>query len=546
MKSVIFVLGLLAVIVLYSAFLNVTPVHFNQDELGFSLNARSIAKTGLDENGRFFPIYFWHLGVMWSTPIIVYLTAIVLSFLPLSEVAIRAPSVIIGVIDIVLIYFLAKQIFKIKDYGLLAAILLATTPIHFIQSRILLDNLYIVPFVLLWLLLLVNFLEKKKPLFLLLAGLVLGFGFYSYHAARIMMPFYLLTTIVCVFPEIKKKIKLLFIVLIGFLAPLSPLIPWTRAFPETLFLDQVRYTGIYDTTGNNALSGIVSILSPESLAHRFDVFISYFNPIYLFLLGDASLIHSTSLHHPLGLSQSAIKAGVFLLPLLVLIPLGIYSAISKACRRFAGISKAWPFGLKKSNRVTWLLVFGFFTAPIAGALAGDHYRYSRILVILPYAIILATYGVQFLLNQKRKIFRVAYYLLLVTILLHFSYFLYDYFTGYRVRSYNWMKYNIPDALESVIREDAKSSAETIYLDNRVGFIDMYWKFYLIKHDKLILADKTQFIDIRGADLEMLNTNSIMVAEFNNVDGQKEQIGPFHKVSNIFEPDGVSTFYIFRN
>lgn len=536
MKSVVFVLGLLAVIVLYSAFLNVTPVHLNQDELGFSLNAYSIAKTGFDENGRFFPLYFWHLNVMWSTPIIVYFTALILKLFSLSEQALRLSSVIVGIIDIVLVYLLAKRIFKSEKFGLLAGVLLATTPVHFIQSRILLDNLYIVPFVLGWLLLLYEFLERRKPWLLLVSGLVLGFGFYSYHAARVMMPFYLLTTIVCVLPEVKKKIKLLFIVLIGFLAPLSPLIPWTIAFPESLFLDQVRYTGIYDTTGNNALSGIVSILSPESLAHRLNVFISYFNPIYLFLLGDASLIHSTSLHHPLGLSQSAIKAGVFLLPLFVLIPLGISSAISEA----------WPFGLKKRNRFTWLLVFGFFTAPIAGALAGDHYRYSRILVILPFAVILATYGVQFLLNQKRKIFRVTYYLLLVTILLHFSYFLYDYFTDYRIRSYAWMKYNIPDALENVISEDAKSSAETIYLDNRVGFIDMYWKFYLIKHDKLILARKTQFIDIRGADLEMLNTNSIIVAEFNNVDGQKEQIGPFYKVTNIFEPDGVSTFYIFRN
>ena len=154
MKSVVFVLGLLAVIVLYSAFLNVTPVHLNQDELGFSLNAYSIAKTGFDENGRFFPLYFWHLNVMWSTPIIVYLTALILKLFPLSEVAIRLPSVIVGIINIVLVYLLAKRIFKSEKFGLLAGVLLATTPVHFIQSRILLDNLYIVPFVLGWLLLL--------------------------------------------------------------------------------------------------------------------------------------------------------------------------------------------------------------------------------------------------------------------------------------------------------------------------------------------------------------------------------------------------------
>ena len=161
MKKVFLGLGLLLVLVLYSAFLNLTPIHFNQDELGFSLNAYSIAKTGFDENGRFMPLYFWHLGVMWATPIIVYLTALVLKFMPLSEIAVRIPSVIIGTTNIILIFLLSRQIFKNAKYGILASVLLATTPVHFIHSRILLDILYPVPFVLLWLIFLVKFLVRK-------------------------------------------------------------------------------------------------------------------------------------------------------------------------------------------------------------------------------------------------------------------------------------------------------------------------------------------------------------------------------------------------
>lgn len=513
---------------LYSVFLNRTPIHLNQDELGFALNAHAIATTGIDENGRFFPLYFWHLGVMWATPIIVYLTALVLKFFPLSEIAIRLPSVIVGITNIVLIYFLARKVFKDGRYAILAAVLLATIPIHFIQSRILLDNLYIVPFVIGWLLLLVYFLERKKLWAILLAGLVLGFGFYSYHAARIMMPFYLLETVVFLIPEMKKNRKLLFLLLTGFAAPLLLLIPWTKQYPETLFIDQARYTGIYDTADMGVVSGIASIFSPESLAHRFNVFVSYFNPVYLFLLGDASLIHSTSLHHPLGISQAAIRAGVFLLPLVIFIPLGVYYVV------------------RRKNRLDLLILFGFLTAPIAGALAGDHFRYSRILVILPFAILLAIYGIQFMLSQKKRIFRVTCYLLLVTTLLHFSYFIYDYFTDYRVRSYAWMKYNIPGALEEVINEDKKTEASVIYLDNRVSFIDRYWRFYLIKHNKLELADKTQFIDVRGIEWGTLNNNSIIIAEFNNVDGQKEEIGSFKKIETIREPDFVPAFYLYRN
>lgn len=523
MKQVSLLILLLATALLYSVLLDRTPIHFNQDELGFSLNAYGVAKTGMDENGRFFPLYFWHLGVMWATPLIVYLTATVLKIIysfggTLNEVVVRFPSVIVGVVNVALIYFLALRIFKSEKWGLVAGILLATTPIHFIQSRILLDNLYIVPFVLGWLLLIVYFLESQKPFYLLLLGIALGFGFYSYHASRIMIPFYFVSTLFFLLPELKKAKRAL-LVIIGFIAPLLPLIPWTREYPETLFIDQVHYLRIGTAS---------SLFSLESLSHRFDVFVSYFNPIYLFLLGDASLIHSTSLHHPLGLGQAAIRAGVFLLPLAVFIPLGIYNV------------------LRKRDRLSLLILFGFLTAPIAGALAGDHYRYSRILVILPFAIILAVYGIKFLSEQKNKLLLTTYYLLLIFIPLHFFYFLYDYFTDYRVRSYAWMKYDIPGALETVIYEDAKSSSSTIYLDNRVGFIDRYWKFYLIKHDKLELADITQFIDIREADLETLDSKSIVMAEFNNVDGQMQDLGDFRKVATIREPDFVPIFYIYRN
>src|SRR3989344_4804229 len=112
-------LMLVAVGILYASFLGRTPIHFNQDELGFSLNAYQISKTVFDENDRFMPLYFWHLGVMWATPIIVYLTAVILKFLPLNESIIRLPSVFIGVVGISLMWFLGKLVFKSWQWAFL-------------------------------------------------------------------------------------------------------------------------------------------------------------------------------------------------------------------------------------------------------------------------------------------------------------------------------------------------------------------------------------------------------------------------------------------
>lgn len=508
-------IGLTAVLILYLLFLSRTPVHLNQDELGFSLNAYSIAKTGFDENGRFFPLYFWHLGVMWSTPIIVYLTALILKIVPLSEATIRLPSVVVGFLNIILISLLALQIFKSKKLAVLAGFLLATTPVHFIHSRVLLDNLFIAPFVSGWLLFLYLYKERRNVWFLGAASFLLGLGVHSYHAAKIMMPLYLLFTLFAVWPQIKKYPKLVIMIIVPFIIPLLPIIPWISRYPDT-FINQVRYAQLYDTA-LNPISGIFTLLTPESLARRFSVFIAYFDPYFLFFKGDASLIHSTW------------RTGVFLVPFAVLIPFGIYNVLKNNRNRF-GI----------------LIAIGFFTAPLASALIGDHYRISRALVMLPFATLLALYGVQFLLSWRNKLLRVACYLLLIAIPIQFAYFVYDYFKDYRIRSYSWFRYNIPAALEAVIDEDQKIPLYAINLDNRIDFIDRYWRFFLIKHNREDLLGKTYYFDPYFSDLKSFPKNSLLLYNFDHVGIADSQKDSFKKIKSIYELDGTSRFYIYKN
>ncbi|MBI2268194.1 MAG: glycosyltransferase family 39 protein [Candidatus Blackburnbacteria bacterium] len=509
-----FVLFFALTAIVYGALLSRTPVYLNQDELGFALNAYSIAQTGFDDNNRFFPLYFWHLGVMWATPIIVYATALVLRFLPLTEGMIRLPSVFVGLLDIFLVWILAGKIFKEKIYVFLAGFLLATTPVHFIHSRILLDNLFVIPFVILWLILLSLFIKEGRIVDLGLGFFVLGVGVHSYHAAKIMMPLYIFLTIWVLWSQVKNNKKLLGVVLVSFLLPLLPFIPWLSKYPDTL-IDQVKYTQLYDAK-LNPLVGVLSLLTPRSLLHRVDVYVNYFNPKFLFLRGDASLIHSTQ------------KTGVLLFPLAIFVPLGIFSA------------------LRKWEPLEKILVAGFFTAPIAATIAGDHYRISRALFILPFAVILATYGVKFLFSLRSRKCQVLGLVLLFAIPLQGFYFLYDYFTDYRLRSYSWFNNNVPGALESIIKYDRQQSLVHVYFDKTIDFLPSYWKFYLIKHDRRDLLWKTEFFDPKFVDTELLPQNTLLLYSHHNVDGQKQSIGQFNKLDPIFEPDGVQKLYLYKN
>lgn len=497
---------------LYTARLDLVPTYLNQDELGFALNAYSISHTGYDENGRFLPLYFWHLGLMWSTPVIVYLTSIFLIFLPLAENTIRLSSVLVGMVDLLLIYLLVNKLTKDKKLGFLALVFLGVTPIHFIQSRILLDNLYIVPFVLVWLLLLIEYLEKKKLWMLFLSALLLGIGVHSYHAAKVMMPIYMALTFVMIFPQIRAR-KLLFLVpLMGFVLPLIPLYFWLQNYPDTL-IDQVRYTNLYDTN-LNAAGGILSLLTYESFILRISTFLSYFNPEFLFFRGDSSLIHSTQ------------KVGVLLLPFALLVPLGLYNIFKN-----------------ERSKINMVIVAGFFSAPIAAALVLHSFRISKVLVILPFAIILAIYGFKFLSQSKNTLFRLITILLLIAIPLQFVYFIDDYLGGYRTRSYAWFNYNIPSALQSILDQ----SPQKIYLDDQVHFIDRYWKFYAIKNKRIDLLFKTEYVSNILRSPDSIKTESILMLRYDRMNTVKDLSNSGFNLSNkIFEPDETVSFYIYKN
>lgn len=505
----LFIVLLIVALFFYSFRLDLVPVHLNQDELGFALNADSISKTGMDENGRFFPVYFWHLGIMYSTPVIVYLSSFFLLFLPLSEVTIRLSSVFVGMVDLVLIYLIANKIFRKQRYGIVAAFFLAITPPHLIQSRILLDNLYPVPFTLSWLLFLLLFFESKKLRYLFVATLFLGIGVHSYHSAKIMMAIYLFFTLVTCFRDIIRNKSILIIIFLGFLIAQVPLYIWLQKYPDTL-IDQVKYTKLYDPS-LNLFQGILSLFTPESLLKRFLAYCLYFDPNFLFSKGDVSLTHST------------FKTGIFLYSYIILLPLGIL-AILKYFR----------------NKIGFLIFAGFVTAPAAAAIITELYMSSRVDVMVAFGALIATYGI-FLLMKSNKIKWLSYFLIIVS-LMQFIYFYLDYITDYKVRSYSMFHYNTADAFDSVMNFSNNQQNSKIYISNQIDFRDRYFRFYAIKNNRKDLINR---LDSFGPDeIGKIPKYSLLMFRFDAI-GDSLVNNQIRLIDQIKEPDGKTSFYIFK-
>jgi len=178
------------VALLYLPGLGDSPV--SGDELFMALTARNVAFTGRDMHGRRLPFYFQMAGPfnhkVWFQPIPIYAMAAALKVRPLSEATIRLPMVVFGVVNVLLMYSIGRRLFRHELLAVGAAVLLCLAPIHFSYSRIALDFLALVPFVLGWLLCVVTYFDIGQRRWLVAAGGALGIGTYTYAAAYAVMP----------------------------------------------------------------------------------------------------------------------------------------------------------------------------------------------------------------------------------------------------------------------------------------------------------------------------------------------------------------------
>ena len=70
------------------------------------------------------------------------------------------------------------------------------TPAHFAFGRIGIDAIYVIPFILIWLYAVLEFIDKDRPAAIALAAAALGAGVYSTPAAPLTMIFLWITMMV--------------------------------------------------------------------------------------------------------------------------------------------------------------------------------------------------------------------------------------------------------------------------------------------------------------------------------------------------------------
>jgi len=367
---------------LYLPRLRDAPIYLSRDELFSALAAHSVSLTGRDPHGVFMPVFFQmdllnRVGPMWFQPVLMYGITLAVKVLPFSEGTIRLPMAIAGVVDVLLVYFIAQLLFERDLFAVIASVLMALTPAHLIFSRLAMDFEMPLPFVLAWLLCLLMYLRRGDARALFAAGLFLGIGLYSYIAAMALMPMYAALSCVVLFLR-RERLNRYGILAAGVMLPALVCVPFLMRHPAVVRDIALHYNGS-TSQGSAALDIIRTLVRPDRVVSAMAAYRTFWNPRFLFIDG------------PGWVAPPTWRIGIFLLPIAGLLGVGI----ARALRRLR-------------DPRSWLLVGGVLSAPIPASFVGEGEAIRRALELLPFAVLLAVSGLEYLWTETRRARSVAF------------------------------------------------------------------------------------------------------------------------------------------
>jgi hypothetical protein len=453
---------LTGVAALYVGGLGYSPVYLLNDEVFNALQSMSLAESGRSLGGDAFPIYFRGLEFPpGRDPLCVYGTAAALKVLPLAEATLRLPTALVGVANVVLAYLIGRRLWGDARWALLTALVVGLSPGHFINSRIAIPTLWSTPWLLGWCFGLIIHHQSRRLTPLLLAGLCLGIAVYGYLGTALLVPLYGLASAAFLYFTVGHRTLRPYVVLFaGVTLPMVLILYWHLLHPE-------RWRELADYYMTNAavmregapLFGADGFPNFAGLQDRVTAYWNYFNPTLFFLSGDASLRYSTG------------RSGIFLIPAVLLLPLGVYRAAHSP-----GIGR--------------FLVFCFVAAPVSAALSAD-VQIQRALPLVVFGALLCAWGAVWLFSSKSPQARRLAIALCVIGALQFAAFLEDYFGHYRLRSGAWRGGNLRGAFERVIAAAREQERPALYLDENIENVGVYWRFYAVALNAGELADRAQ-------------------------------------------------------
>ena len=446
------------------------------DEVALGYNAYSLLETGKDEFGKTFPVVLRSFDD-YKPALYVYLIIPFIPIFDLTVFAVRFPSAIFGILTILAVFFLVKELFyenKYKEYlALLVSFLLAISPWHIQVSRVAFETNIGLSFNIFAALFFIKGL--KKPYLLILSAIFAGLSLYTYQSEKVFTPIFILLLFLVYLTRVIKIPKKYIVtsILVGMIVILPTVFyiftnkeSLLRAKATSVFADSTQLLKDsaakidYDIKNDDKIGLVFDNRRIVYIKTIISGYISHYDFNWLFVEGDLKR------HHAPGMGLLYL----FELPFFLI---GIYMLI---------------FG--KYNLKTKLLVLGWFLiAPIPASITTGVPHALRTLNFLPTFQIFTAIGiisaVGLISNFKFQIsnFRIWKLFAILFLLfagLNFIYYLNQYFVQQNYFYANQWQYGWEQAANYVKENENKFDkilvSDTQPLDRSYMFFAFYLKF----------------------------------------------------------------------
>lgn len=419
------------------------------DEVSSAYNGYSVFKTGVDEHGKPFPLWFEAFGE-YKMPVLIYATGLSTYLLGKTEFAVRLPSALLGTITVLLIYLLIEKLlsFDRKSFikesiyrylPLLSAFLLAISPWHIQFSRGAFDATLALFFYVGGFLMFEYYWEKRRLPYLLISFFLFSLTLYTYNAYRITGGLTLLLLGALHFRTLPSLRKHIYIASILAIFLMVPVIQFSLTGAGVARFGQTSaFADLKNLSLGNQLTQYPLIYLKN--------YLSYFSPNFLFVSGD-------------GIGRHQIPGwGVLYRWMWPFLLIGIYGLLKNS-----------------SSLLTRLTMLLFLLAPLSAALTvPSPHSLRSLLMVIPISITTAD-GLLFLLNKfwKGRLILVA--VIVSVMIFEFGYYLHYYYIHYpNVNILDWGAGNKEIVEKS---KNFEKNYKHIVIERQLGLTYIYFLFY---------------------------------------------------------------------
>lgn len=436
------------------------PPSLNWDEISLGYNAYSILNSGRDEWGQTLPPSFRAYGD-YKLPAYVYIDAPFIALFGLNAWGVRLPSALAGILTVVFIFLIIKEVTKNKTVPLLGMFIAAILPWHIILSRIALEAnlaLFLLTSGIFFML-----FSFRKGKYLLVSALLFGISLFTYNSSRVVVLPLILLSAFLFFRKfrVSRKTSLISLAIITafFLIalPLALLQDSSARYRWTQILDEGAINRINELRGSSTLPPLAKELVINKITYFIPEvmkgYLSHFSIDFLFINGSSNYQYSVP------------GSGLILWVMLPLLLLGFTSIF------------------KSKDKSRWFILGWLLISPVPAAITRDFPHGLRSLFLIPPLVIISSLGLELVFERTKRVVRpVVVGLVIVAGLANLIFFWHNYTNNYRV-NYSWSwQYGYKDVVSFIKQNESKY--DRVVITKKYGEPHEFLLFYLQYNPKL--------------------------------------------------------------